>query len=506
MNRRLYAQLLIFITLFDLVTFSCDYLISNKSITQGIYFYPKGLNPARNYDFYEFQIYSQIYETLLTIGDDYISLEPRLAQSWSASNDMKTYLFLLKSGIEFHDGSSLNANTVVYSFNYQLRNRPRHSFFKMIKNIWAIDSLTIQIELKYPFAPFLYTLTSPHGLHAISQKALKKYGDNIDKHPCGTGPFYLYEWIEDKYITLKSFSKYREKNTIDQVKFVLPSNTSEAEIQFKNGQLDILYMVAGYWLDRLKWLGRVEYYVQKPLSTLFIGFNLRNKPVDQLKVRQAILRAIDIKRNISITNRGNAFVARCPLPPLYDGFKDLHQNIYNPAEAKSILNRDGISKQITLNFYVASYLFNRKTLIELIKSQLSKVGINLIVKYFDQWEEFDKAIDDHNCHLFFNGYSSELIGDPGNFLSALFHSKSENNRTNYKNNDVDKLIDRALSEPNDDKRHEIYRQIVQIVLADIPAVYLAHVKSHFAYNSQKIKSLAVNPYEFIYYHRLETYD
>jgi ABC-type transport system substrate-binding protein len=104
------------------------------------------------------------------------------------------------------------------------------------------------------------------------------------------------------------------------------------------------------------------------------------------------------------------------------------------------------------------------------------------------------------------GYGSELIGDPGNFLFAMFHSNSPHNRMNYHDENVDYLLEQAFQEADEQKRHRIYRSIVKIILDYTPAVYDSHVKSTFAYNSKKIKSLVVNPYEFIYFHRLETYE
>jgi ABC-type transport system substrate-binding protein len=77
---------------------------------------------------------------------------------------------------------------------------------------------------------------------------------------------------------------------------------------------------------------------------------------------------------------------------------------------------------------------------------------------------------------------------------------------NYQNKRVDSLLEQSFQEANDILRHEIYREIVKIVLKDTPAVFYAHIKSHFAYNTEKIKSLVVSPYEFIYYHRLRFHE
>ncbi|MCK4558396.1 MAG: hypothetical protein KAV45_01345 [Calditrichia bacterium] len=490
----------------SLLLISCSFFENGKEITQGLYFFPDGLDPAKNAEFFEYQIFSQIYEPLLTLDDDYQTLLPCLAGTWSVSEDNLTYTFQLTPDVLFHDGSMLTAEAAEISFIRQIQLRPEYPLFNIIDTIRSVGPLTLQIELKYPYLPFLYSLASPHGLLVISQKALEQFGDAVGKHPVGTGPFYLDKWQEKKYITLRAFSEYREKSTIDKITFILPDSTSQSEVLFKNGDLDLLYMVAGYWLDRLKWLGKVEYFVQKPLNTMYLGFNLNNDPVNKIAIRKAILIAIDIKKSVLITNRGNALPAEGPLPPIFRGFDDLKQERYNPEVSLKLLRDAGYNNGLFLNLYVFFPTFSRQIKIEILKSQLAKIGITLNTRFFNEWEIFADALGNKECHLFLDGYSSELIGDPGNFLYALFHSKSPYNRVNYYNKKTDYLLEQAFQEADEQKRHRIYRSIVKIILEDTPAVYDLHVKSHFAYNSKKIKSLVVNPYDFIYFHRLETYE
>ena len=485
---------------------SCGLINDEKEIRQGIYLFPSGLDPAKNKEFYEYQIYSQIYEPLLTLDRDYKTLLPCLAETWSMSENKLVYTFHLRQGIRFHDGSLLTADAVQYSFTRQLRLRPDYPLFNVIDTISSIDSMTLEITLKYPYLPFLYSLASPNGLLVISKKALEKHGDDIDRHPVGTGPFYLDKWEEDKSITLAAYPEYRENSTIDKVIFQLPDSVSQAEIMFRDGKLDVLYMVAGQWLNRLKWLGTSDYYVQKSLNTIYIGFNPKNNPVDNIKVRKAILRGIDIKRSIYISNRGNALPAYNPIPPIFNGFDDLKQDDYNPEISKRLLRESGFENGLELNLNVFSPSSSRQIKVELIRSQLEKVGIMLNTKFFDDWELFKTSLKAKTCHLFLDGYGCELIGDPGSYLFALFHSNSPFNETNFSDTRVDSLLEQAFKEEDPQKRHGMYRSIVKIVLMDTPAVYDSHVKSVFAYNLKKIKSLVVNPYEFIYYHRLEIYE
>jgi ABC-type transport system substrate-binding protein len=506
-NRRLLDRINILIISFLLLA-SCDLSPNEKEIRQGLYLFPAGLDPARNFKLFEYQIFSQIYEPLLRLDNDYQTLLPCLAETWSISENNLVYTFQLRPDVPFHDGSILTAEAARFSFmrQIQLRPEPEYPLFSIIDTIRSTGPLTLQIELKHPYLPFLYSLASPTGLMVVSQNALEKYGKDIDKNPVGTGPFYLDKWPEDKTISLYAFKGYREKSMIDKVSFILPDTASQTEILFRDGELDVLHMVAGLWLNRLKWLGIVEYYVQKPLNSIYLGFNLKNDPVNNIKIRQAILAAIDIEKLVYISNRGNALPAYGPIPPIYDGFEDLRQMNYNPELSIKLLKESGYDNGLSLNLNIFLPTYSRQIKIEMLKSQLNKVGITLNTDFYYDWDLFTASLKDQDCHLFNGGYGSELIGDPGNFLYALFHSTSSNNRSNYHNGEVDSFLEQAFLETNSQKRQEMYRSIVKTVLKDTPAVFDSYVKSIFAYNPKKIKSLMVNPYEYIYFHRLEIYE
>jgi peptide/nickel transport system substrate-binding protein len=437
------------------------------------------------------------------LADDYQTLVPCLAVSWSVAENELDYKFRLRSGVKFHDGSLLTARVASFSIARQIELRPEYILFSVIDTVTALDELTLSIRLKHPYPPFLYSLAAPNGLMIISKQAIEKYGSQIGRHPCGTGPFYLHEWLNNEFITLKRFPAYRESGEVEEVVFRHPKDNSESEVWFKEGRLDVLYMVAAFWLDRLRWLGDVDYFVKKPLNTLFLGFNMRSKAMQDPLIRRAILLSIDRKKVTLIANRGNAIVAEGPLPPIYRGFDDLQQESLNREKARHLLEKAGYKNGLVLNLYVPAYTFSRNIKIELIRSELKKSRINLVTRYFEDTNTYRLAIVEDSCHLFFDGYGSELIGDPVNFLYTLFYSSSSYNWGGYHNKLTDQMLNQSLSENDEQKRHLLYRKIIQSVLSDVPSVFISHVKSHFAYNTEKIKSLAVSPYEYIYFNRLK---
>lgn len=493
-----------FLTLIvTLILTGCNVLPNKNVVTQAIKHFPRGLDPAQHYSVDEMQIYSQIYETLLSINKDYHTLTPNLAERWETSPDNQIFTFYLRSNVLFHDGGALTSEAVLRSFEWHVENDPLSPLSTVIDTVSIVDSLTITVKLKYPYSLFLYTLASPAGIVIISPEALRKFGNDIAFHPVGTGPFRLTTWKDKDEIKLTAFKDYwQRKKSIDQISFKYYADRFQREESIQKDNVDILFMVSGFSVDRLKWLGTIDYFVQPPVNILFIGFNNKTKPFNDIRVRKAVLKAINLPELVLNVNRGNAVVAKGPLPDIFFNYKNIRQEEYNIQEAKRLLKEAGYSNGMRLNFYFPKAGFLRQTIVQLIKTNLAKIGITLNVKISDSWDTHNTNIKSDSSQIFIYGGKSEIIGDAGNFLYSFFHSDSEYNYLQYKNIHVDKWLNEARIEGDRQKRDKLYKQIVKAILNDTPAVFLYHVKPHFAFNREKIKSIAVNPYGIIQFNRI----
>ena len=268
---------------------------------------------------------------------------------------------------------------------------------------------------------------------------------------------------------------------------------------------DIVYTIAGYLLDRLKWLNEANYYTQKSTSTIFLGFNNKSGLFRKREMRRAILRAINIPKFVYNINRGNAIVAKRPVPPILLPFTSHVQEEFNLTTSKELLSDSGIDTTLFLNYYVPRHAGTRETIFKSIQYFLIKVNIEIKATYFHTWVEHDSACKSKNSQLFQNGWQDDFIGDPWHFLYSMFYSKSSNNVLNYENPDVDRWLDQAITELDDTKRYKLYEKVVNQIIEDTPAVFLYHVIPHFAYNHHKIKKMIVNPYNIVQYHKLELY-
>ncbi|MGD9489857.1 MAG: ABC transporter substrate-binding protein [Calditrichaceae bacterium] len=478
---------------------------NEPSVTQAIKYFPKGLDPSENFGVDELMIYSQIYEPLVTIDEDNSTVHPHLVKYWKISENNKEYTFYLRENIVFHDGSTLHTDDVKSSFDWFNLKNPKSSLFDLIEEITILDSMSFKINLKQSNSTFLYELTSPIGFVIISKKAIENQANNLSFHPTGTGPYKISSFDEGIKVELKLFDLYwgKGESKIKSINFKYYSDKFNREKSILTNDVDILYMVSGLSIDRLKWQGKVDYLVQKPVSVFYLGFNNQNKVVDNLYLRQAVLKAINIPRLVLNVNRGNAIVAKGPLPPVYLDYNGIFQESFNIREARILLAKAGYPNGLKLKLYFPKVGFVRETIVEMIKSDLAKIGISLEVTMFDTWEEHINAVMSDSAQLFIDGGKSSVIGDAESFLRSFFHSKSEFNTLHYQNARVDAWLDQARLESDPERRQELYKKITEQILEDTPAVFLYHVKPHFAYNREKIKTLPVNPYGIIQYHKIE---
>jgi len=491
----------VILCIFLFAFYGCEISKPHSTLIQRLYRMPAGLDPSKNFDSNETQIYSQIYESLVTL-DDQLQIKPALAASWGSSDDYRIFTFQLKPGIIYHDGSRVDAASVVHAFNRQITINHTSPLFELIKSIEVVDSLSLTISLSKSYPLFLYNLTSPFGLVAISSNALSTLGDRIAFHPAGTGAFRLKTWT-DSEIRLVKYERYYEKHQdVKEIIFRYYPTQNKFFDALNSNELDLLFPVAGYQVDRLKWLGRIEYLVLPPTNTSYIGFNNQTYPFSNPKIRRAFLKAINIRRLAFNLNRGNSIPAEGPLPPILLNYHGIKQDTYDIEEANRILSETSFYSNPTVRLFFPEPAFARHTIIELLKADLSKIGVNLDIKYFKTWEEHNRACKSDSSQLFINMWESDIIGDAENFLYALFYSGSQNNVLNYRNSDVDDWLDEAAITPSVEARHLIYSKIVSAIINDVPAVFLYHVKPHFAYNRLKIKKLVVNPYNIIQYNKV----
>jgi len=500
-----------------LCIFCCFRKEESKIIYQGLYGRNVTLlDPGKVQNKYTRQIIPQIYETLLEYDFEHKSYLPKLAESYTVNNENNQYIFKLKDDISFHDGSKLNSEDIIYTFRrvydksfiLHLKENVDSFHFDLlsaIDSIEEIDSLTVIFRLKYPASNFLKVLASPDYASILSSENIKRYWGNIDKNPSGTGPFYLKDWTNEKEIILEKYEDYwGEKPKIDEIHFILKDDGDELEKLILKDSLDVLNYITGTKIDLFLSKEKLNLLSKPPKTTTLLGFNLQVKPYDNIKIRRAVLHALDISRFTSFIERTNAILPLGPLPPsLFDYTDNRFIPKYDLAAARTLLSEVELLEEINTKILIYGESVN-KTAVgpRFISSFLGKIGINLEIRVCFDLNEFDTLLHTNEFGLFILKWENAIPDDPGSFLKSLFYSRSSKNYFNFSHKEFDSLMDKALLTFDDIERNKLYLKAINIISDDVPAIFLNHVKEIIVTN-KNISTIETSPLGFINYTLVE---
>ena len=282
------------------------------------------LDPADVDDGESMKVLVNVSEGLVRFKHGTTEPEPCLATSWTISPDGLTYIFKLRNGVKFHDGTPLDAQAAAFSFLRQMdKSIPAHlpdatfaywsAMFNMITAVEVVDPMTLRLRLREPNAPLLASLCIP-AAHLISPRFIDQ------RHPVGTGPFRFVEWIPNERIVLDANPDYWDgQPKIDRLIFKVVPDSSTRLIQLQTGQIQALDGIDPNSLPIIKGDKNLMLLTAPGLNVCYLAFNCQKPPLDKNYVRRWIASAIHKRDLIDDVYRGAATVAKNPMPPLIAG-------------------------------------------------------------------------------------------------------------------------------------------------------------------------------------------
>ncbi len=481
--------------------------MAKNMLIYGIPQTPTSLDPVTATDLIHTQIVFNIFETLITVDWAKRQFRPALADTWQSDSAGLCWTFSLRRGVMFHDGSPLNAEAVKISFERQLnpgslyfRSEVTDTFgqlaFGMLKEIRVLNDSTVQFILKYPYSAFLDNLATPNFAAIVNAGALKISAGQLGLHPAGTGPFQFVRWEADRKIVIKKFPQYwGTPAQLDSVVYRIIPNL-EARVQaLQDGRLDVISGLSAASVDQLNRLEAIQ-VVEKPLlGTTFLGFNCQTYPFSDVKVRQAVAYALDKKSLVLSVSRGLAIPARGPLPPTAISYDTTLASLpYDTSAAKALLQSSCYvnGSAVALNYFIETDTLRASPMVQGFKYYLKKAGMQVNIVPFHDWQKFQNDIlSGGKAQLFWTGWPCQTP-HPDNFLYSLFHSQSPDNFFKYKNSQVDSLLEQARRTPDEPTQRVLYRKIQEIILQDVPAVFISHPKAVYAIRD-RVKNFRVDP-------------
>ena len=451
---------------------------------------------------------TQIHNGLLEQDENFV-LQPTLAATYEAASDGMSYTFKLKDGVKFHDGTAFTSDDVKYTFTfYSDANNGSviASYFKNMDTVDSSDPATVVVKMKAPNAAFAALGATTF---IVQSKYHQQVGEKAYRNkPIGTGPFKLKEFVSADHTTVEAFpDHFRGAPHLDTFTQKLVAEPSVRTIALETGTAD-----SSVWTllvqDDLKLTKETDKFTTfTSVSTAVNHFPINNTlPFFADKAcRQAMMYAIDRQKVIDTVFQGAAAIATSNLAPNLGAWYDPNVTKYefNTDKAKQMLDQagwmagsDGIrakdGKRFSFTCAVISGDQARKPEAELVQQFLKDVGIEMNIQEQPATTILQNMTEGKGDCSLFNWTYGGGNGEPD--ASDTLRSDGGSNFNQYKNPQMDQLLDQGLNEVDPAKRKDIYNQIQQIVSDDVPFIYMMYWNwfNHFAKRIQGLPKSALN--------------
>lgn len=439
---------------------------------------PTSLDSRIGNDQYSGRMQDLIYAGLVEI-DMHGGFVPDLAEKWEMPND-RTIVFHLRDHLTFQDGRPLTSKDVVYTYRSLMAPgfpSPKGAGYASVESVDAPDPKTVVFHMREPNAAIFDNLT----LGIVPEGANP---DTFRTRPIGAGPYRVTKFLTDEKIVLEAFPGYHAGAPgIDRVVIRIIPDATTRTLELERGTIDfVLNNIPPDSVKKLEGDKDLRVVAEPGAIYQYVAFNLRNRYLSKLKVRQAIAHAIDRQRIVRDLLLGYGQVTDTLFPPGHWAHADnLPDYAYDPAAAKKLLDEagfpdpdgDGPKTRFTL-VYKTSTDAESNQQAEMIQQMLREVGIDMRI----QSNEFGVFYDDLQKGNF-DLYSLRRAGvnDP-DFYTYMFESNNMpplgQNRGYYRNPEVDRLLDEGRVTFDRQKRKAIYVKVQKILAEDLPYVSLYH--------------------------------
>lgn len=479
-----------------------------QTLTMGVRGGPESMDPHYSALGVHAAAAKHIFDTLVWSGTD-LQIEPGLATSWRPI-DEDTWEFKLREGVKFHDGSDFTAEDVKFSIErIPVVSGPTTTtiYVRRVAEVEIIDDYTLHIHTDGPAS------TLPNDfirLFIVSSEAAADYstpetaagGFNSGAATIGTGPYKFVSWEPKGDLVLERFDDYwRGMGAWERVIRKEIPNDSSRLAALKAGQVDVINYVSS--IDYLALandpnvdsiIGDSVYIMnlqldqreQTPKVYDNDGNPMAENPLRDLRVRQAIDHAIDRETMVEIVLEGLGKPANQLMPPGFFGSNaGIPMPEYNPDKARALLAEAGYPDGFKIDLYCTSdRLPGDGAICQGLGQMFTQVGIDTNVNAISRTVYFP-AQANLEYSVFMNGWGT-LTGEASYTLGGLAHSNNPEvklgafNRIQYKNEDVDRLLQAGATTLDADARRAMYEEAMALIMADKAYISIVQLQTVWA--------------------------
>ncbi|KRS18805.1 ABC transporter substrate-binding protein [Roseovarius indicus] len=436
---------------------------------------PVSLDPHEQLSGGTLQLSHMVFDPLVRWNKD-LGFDPRIATEWERIDDT-TMLFHIREGVKFHSGNDLTAEDVVYTIE-RLKSSPD---FKGIFAGWssatAVDDYTVEVKTDGPSPLILHTATYVFPLdkdfYTEGGDEIAKHGDSFaSQNVSGTGPFTIAEREQGVKVTFERNPDYWDTDSPGNVQTAILTPIKEAPTRVAallSGDVDFIAPVPPTDLERIENNEDTKLVTMTGTRIITLQMNQeRNEALADVKVRQAIVHAINNEGIVQKIMKGFGTVAAQQSPEGYVGHNPNLEPRFDVEKAKALMEEagyaDGFSATMMCpnNRYVNDY-----KICEAAAAMLAKIGIEIDLTTMPKaqyWPKFDERAAD----IMMIGWHSDTE-DSANFNEFLTMTpnpdtgRGQYNSGNYSNEEVDRLTMASLTETDEQKRADMLQTVEQIL-------------------------------------------
>jgi peptide/nickel transport system substrate-binding protein len=442
---------------------------------------PVGLDPALTTAFASVAIYEHMYSSLATLEYKTNKVKPDLAESWRQV-DPNTVEFKLRQGVKFHGGREVTAEDVKYTWERLLDPKltvPLKNYIGPGAEVQVVDKYTARLRNDPVYAPLLSCVADRRPTAIVDREVIEKNGD-LKNWDGGSGPFKLVEYTPDVRVVLEKNASYYEKDLpiLERIEFRIIPDEQARIAAIRAGDVDMTVLKDPKTARLLRDDKNIVLNDVPSFWRSASPINTQRKPLDDIRVRQAISYAIDRQEIINTVLLGDGVPtgvippgeAEWAIPVTSENFPTYQ---YNPEKARQLL-KDAGAEGLKIGIQAAPAYAPDIPTAQVLQAQLKKVGIELTVQQLE-WAAVLKAQQDNafDLNLTFNTNRP----DPDIYVS-IAHSKFGQNWAKYSSPRMDELIEKGRSTTNLEERKKIYAEIQRLFAIEVPVLFLYVIKNY----------------------------
>ena len=470
------------------------------------------------------RVIDMMFNSVMTVDPSNVTPKGELAEKFDISSDGLTYTFTLRSGVNWHDGQPLSAQDVKFTYDLAMNpdtGSPRTSeLTERVDTVDAPDDSTVVMKLKTPNAAFMvsntvYDIIPQHVLKDVDPKALAQDEFSTGKkgRTIGTGPFQFEEWVKDDHLTLVKNDSYWEGSpNLDKWIYKVVPDQNTAVQQVKTGELDYASVPASAVQD-LSSRNELNVVQYDTFSFTFFAYQLdpaKSTKFQDKEVRQALMYALDRKAMVDAILFGLGTVAVGTMPVLSwaynpDGITNKYE--LNVDKANQLLDSAGWAKgsdgtrakggtKLQFDMYTNSGNDERAQYLTIMQQAWKKIGVDMTPKT-EEWNAFlDRITGTKDFEVFLVGFSWNTDPDQTTMWSTDSYTGGFN-MNKYSNPQVDDLLKQGLAVTDQAKRKDIYTQMQNLLMEDLPSPITDFPKGIYAVN-KRCHNIFPNAVDFVF--------